>query len=160
KEGRARFRRDPVRIAAARIEVRDRRGARGLGGGLGEKVLDLERAETFVLLKLEDVHGTLLRSEVANGWSPTDSSGTATTHQQDDDHTENGEQRIADRVGHAVAQRRYLALCRFLNHSERGRGGTHPGAYAEKDRGMKLEDVAPQKDRDDERHGRGDDPPN
>ena len=56
KEGLARLGGDPVGIAAAGIEIRDRRCGGGRGGGLRKKVLDLERAERLVFTQLDDVH--------------------------------------------------------------------------------------------------------
>src|SRR5436190_1122744 len=47
----------PVRVAAAGVQVRNGVILRGLGGDLGEKVLDFERAQLFVLFEFDIVHG-------------------------------------------------------------------------------------------------------
>src|SRR5580704_4842045 len=73
--------------------------------------------------------------------------------QQDDHQAEDGQQRVADRVGHAVAERGNLALGRFLDHAEGGCRGAHARAGAQQYRGMELEDVVADVDRDDQRNG-------
>ena len=47
---------DPVRVAAAGVEIRDGRCLGSLAGRLREEVLDLERAQALVFPKLHDVH--------------------------------------------------------------------------------------------------------
>ena len=56
KECLARLGRDPVGIAAAGVEIRDRRCGRSRGGGLRQEVLDLERTQRLVFTQLHDVH--------------------------------------------------------------------------------------------------------
>src|SRR4051812_1120449 len=80
-------------------------------------------------------------------------------HEQHDGHAEDGEQRVADGVGHAVAQRRNLALAGFLNHPQRGGRCSYAGADAEENGRMELEDVVSEQHRDNERHRRRDHSP-
>src|ERR1019366_4769194 len=49
-------RRDPVRIAAAGVEVHVRRGLTGGSREADQFILDLERAELFVVVQIDGIH--------------------------------------------------------------------------------------------------------
>jgi hypothetical protein len=58
EESLARLGRNPVRVAATGVEVRDRRFLADFDATLARKVLDLERAQFFVFLECHVVHRT------------------------------------------------------------------------------------------------------
>ena len=67
--------------------------------------------------------------------------------QRHDDRPPRGEQDVAERVGHGVAERGQRALRFLLDRAETGGDGSRPAAGSQQDHGIHLQDESPEEDR-------------